>query len=91
MVPYGVYPGVVLVEPVPSVRGPEPLPDIAPAAPSPPDPVFVQRSVQGAPHTDGDWQACNRRAMAQPDALADAGVFHRSALACMAERGYTVK
>lgn len=91
MHPYGVVPGVVLVEPLPADRVRQRLPEPEPHAPSPPDPVFMPRSGQDAMQTEGDRQACNRFAMTQPSAMRDAAVFHQTVLACMAERDYAVR
>ena len=55
------------------------------------DPVFVPRFGQGAGQTEADRQGCNRWATTQPDAMADAGEFHRKSLACMEGRGYEVR
>ncbi|HJW10184.1 MAG TPA: hypothetical protein VJ598_00270 [Albitalea sp.] len=80
--PYPGYPPYVIVE----------LPPVAySAVPAAPDPVFTPRNGQSAAQTEADRQACNRWATTQPEAMADAGVFHRSTLACMDGRGYTVR
>lgn len=60
-----------------------------PVANSPPDPVFYPRNGQTAAQVEADRQACNRWATTQPNAVADASVFHRATLACMDGRGYT--
>jgi hypothetical protein len=85
MYPYGPHPGHVIVEPAPARMAPEAV------APSPPDPVFTPRSGQSATQTEADRQACNRFATTQPSAMADAGVFHHTVLACMESRGYSVR
>jgi hypothetical protein len=85
--PYGAYPGHVIVEPVPARAMPESMS----LAPSPPDPVFTPRNGQDAARTEGDHQACSRLATTQPSAMADAGVFHQTVLACMESRGYSVR
>jgi len=84
--PYG-YPGYVIVEPAP-VRV---VPEVVSVAPSQPDPVFTARNGQSAAQTEADRQACNRFATTQPSAMADAGVFHHTVLACMESRGYSVR
>lgn len=82
----GWHPGPVIVErPVPHE------PPVADAPPSAPDPVFVPDRGQGAAQTEADRRACNRTTMAQPEAMRDAQVFHRQALACMAGRGYRIE
>lgn len=80
------YPREVVVERV----LPAPLP-AAPAAPAAPDPRFVPNQGQDARQAESDRQACNRWTMTQADAVADAQVFHRTSLACMEARGYTVR
>jgi hypothetical protein len=84
--PYGAYPGRVIVEPVPA-RTPESVS----LAPSAPDPVFTPRNGQDPTRTEADRQGCNRLATTQPSAMADAGVFHQTVLACMESRGYSVR
>ena len=88
---YGWGPGHVLVEPVPVVYERVPAVDERPAAPAAADPVFAPRQGQSANQTEYDRQACNRWAMTQPAAVADAQVFHRTSLACMEGRGYSVR
>jgi len=85
---YGWAPGYVVVEPAPLVYE---RPVVAAARPAVPDPVFTPRQGQDWAQTEYDRQACNRWAMTQPDAVADAKVFHRTSLACMEGRGYAVK
>jgi hypothetical protein len=87
------YPGYVVVEPPPVAYHyePPPLPPREPAARRLPDPIFYPREGQTAAQTEGDRQACNRWATTQPNAMADASVFHRATLACMEGRGYTVR
>ncbi|MDQ6680639.1 MAG: hypothetical protein M3Y67_06700, partial [Pseudomonadota bacterium] len=83
---YPVYPEAIAA---PLYEG-----DVAPrqpARPAPPDPVIYPRSGQSAEQTEADRQACNRWAMTQPSAVADASVFQRATLACMEGRGYTVR
>lgn len=89
--PYGypyAYPGYVVASPPPVSYQPVPA---APPAPAAPDPIFYPRQGQGAAQTEADRQACNRWAMTQRDAMADASVFHRATLACMEGRGYTAR
>ena len=69
---------------------------VVPVAPEPvaraaPEPVIYPRNGQSASQTEADRQGCDRWAMSQPNAMADASVFHRSTLACMEGRGYTVR
>ncbi len=89
------YPGYVVVEPPVAYYDapPQPVPAPAPAYPSPalPDPVIYPRNGQDATQTEADRRECNRWAMAQPRAMAEASVFYRATLACMEGRGYTVK
>jgi hypothetical protein len=80
------YPREIVVERV--VPAPPPA---APAVPAAPDPQFVPNEGQDARQTEADRQACNRWTMTQADAVADAQVFHRTSLACMEARGYTVR
>lgn len=95
--PYGYgspwYPGPYYY-PTPVYAAPpvvyEPVP-AAPAAPAAPDPIFYPRNGQSPAKTEADRQACNQWATTQPQAMADAGVFHRATLACMEGRGYTVR
>ena len=82
---YPGYPGYAVVESPPAAYY------AVPPAPAAPDPVFYPRNGQSATETEADRQACNRWATTQPDAMADAGVFHRATLACMDGRGYTAR
>lgn len=83
------YPGYVLTAPRPvypvAATAPEPV------AKAPPEPVIYPRNGQSPAQTETDRQACDRWAMSQPSAMADASVFHRATLACMEGRGYTVR
>lgn len=90
------YPGYVVVQPPVAYYDAPPLA----AAPAPayeaqasvlPDPIIYPRNGQSAALTESDRRECNRWAMAQPRAMAEASVFHRATLACMEGRGYTVK
>ncbi len=85
------YPGYVVVQPPPVAYYQEPPPAREPATRRPPDPIFYPREGQSAAQTEADRQACNRWAMTQPGAIAEASVFHRATLACMEGRGYTVR
>jgi hypothetical protein len=85
------YPGYVVVEPPPVAYHYEAPPPREPASRRPPDPIFYPREGQSAAQTEADRQACNRWATTQPNAMADASVFHRATLACMEGRGYTVR
>ena len=85
------YPGYVVAAPAPYYYDYD---DIAPSAPvtrAPPDPVIYPRNGQGAAQTESDRRACDRWAMTQPNAMADASVFQRATLACMDGRGYTMR
>lgn len=82
-------PGYVVAVPAPAYDvGIAPAP---PAARAAPDPIIYPNRGQSAGQTEADRQACDRWAMTQPSAMADASVFHRATLACMEGRGYTVK
>lgn len=85
---YAAYPGYVVASPPQVVYEPVPA---APAAPAAPDPIFYPNKGQSAAKAEADRQACNRWATSQPNAMADASVFHRATLACMEGRGYTVR
>ena len=78
-----------------SVDAPPPGADTAQPAPLPPsglpDPIIYPRNGQSAAQTEADRQDCNRWAVTQPSALADAQVFQRAMAACMDGRGYTVR
>lgn len=83
-------PGTVVAVPA------APVQPMAPALaerpqPAPPEPVIYPNRQQSAAQTEADRQDCNRWAMTQPGAVAEASVFHRAALACMEGRGYTVR
>jgi hypothetical protein len=78
---YPVYPqGYVVAEPVPA----------APPMTLPP-PVITPRHNQSAAQLEADRRECDRWAVTQPAAMADANVFHRATLACMEQRGYSVR
>jgi hypothetical protein len=87
---YGYYPGYVVGTGYPVATGPAPQGN-EPAQPSAPEPVIYPRNGQSAEQTEADRRDCDRWAMTQPRAMADANVFHRAALACMEGRGYTVR
>jgi hypothetical protein len=63
----------------------------APVEAMPPAPVAYPRNAQTPQQTEADWRECNRWATTQPAAMADAGVFQRSVLACMDGHGYSVR
>lgn len=86
---YGGVPGVVYTVPAPALQA-YPAP-VEPALPSPPEPVIYPRLQQSPEQTEFDRRECNRWALAQANALAEASVFHRATLACMEGRGYTVR
>lgn len=81
------YPDTLLVAPAPWADDESLSNSRAPASP---DPVITPRHGQSAAQTEADRRACNRWAMTQASAMDDAAVFHRTTLACMEERGYTV-
>jgi hypothetical protein len=88
--PYYHYPDYVVAVPTPGYYDP----GIAPAQPTakaPPEPIVYPNRGQSSAQTEADRQACNRWAMTQPSAVADASVFQRASLACLEGRGYTVK
>ncbi|QTN23351.1 hypothetical protein HZ992_25140 [Rhizobacter sp. AJA081-3] len=91
---YGLNRSTVVVQQAPPVVYTEPAP-VAPAAPAvppaPPEPIVYPSGGQSPAQTEADRQACHRWATTQPGALADASVFHRATLACLAGRGYTVR
>ncbi|MGH8796319.1 MAG: hypothetical protein ACREXI_04620 [Caldimonas sp.] len=97
---YNAYPGYVVAAPLPYTSYPSYAPyyyDDGAAAPSPPvaraapDPIVYPRNGQSPAQTEADRRACDRWAMTQPNAMADASVFQRATLACMDGRGYTVR
>ena len=91
---YGLSRSTVVVQQAPPVVYTEPAP-VAPAAlampPAPPEPIVYPSGGPSPAQTEADRQACHRWATTQPGALADASVFHRATLACLAGRGYTVR
>jgi hypothetical protein len=87
---YGYYPGYVVGTGYPAATAPPPQGN-EPAPTSPPEPVIYPRNGQSAEQTEADRRDCDRWAMTQPRAMADADVFHRATLACMDGRGYTVR
>ena len=84
------YPDRVVAVPTPGYYDPGIAP-AQPAAKAPPEPIVYPNRGQTSAQTEADRQACNRWAMTQPSAVADASVFHRATLACLEGRGYTVK
>jgi hypothetical protein len=84
---YPAYPYPAYAYPAAPAENYQPVP----AMKATPDPIFYPRSGQDAAQTEADRQACNRWATTQPNALADASVFHRATLACMDGRGYSVR
>ena len=87
--------GPVFVTPPVGWNAPPPVMFVEPApvsaVPMRPDPVIVPRQGQDAWQTEADRQQCNRWAVSQPAALADAQVFQRAVEACMDGRGYSTK
>lgn len=80
--------GTLLVAP-PVVYESGPVPAAPPM--TQPEPIFYPRSGQSAAQTEIDRRECNRWAIGQQGAMADATVFHRATLACMEGKGYTVR
>ncbi len=62
-----------------------------PPLPAVPEPIVYPRNGQSPAQTEADRRACDRWAMTQPSAMADASVFQRATLACMDGRGYTLR
>jgi len=88
----GPYPDIVYVPAPPAVAYGEPRHESrAPMRKAPPDPIIYPRDGQSAAQTEIDRRDCNRWAMTQPSAMADASVFHRATIACMEGRGYTLR
>lgn len=86
--PYAGYPGYPGYYGAPLVYA-EPAPALPPMAQ--PAPVLYPRNGQSAAQTESDRRECDRWAVTQPAAMADANVFHRATLACMDARGYTAR
>jgi hypothetical protein len=63
----------------------------APVPVAPPEPVVYPSGGQSPAQTEADRQDCARWASQYSGAMADASVFHRATLACLAGRGYTVR
>ena len=85
------YPGTVWARPrAPAYTLVAPPPP-APAAPPPPDMAITPRRGQSAAQTEADRQDCNRFAVTQPAALADAQIFQNTVAACLDARGYAVR
>lgn len=85
------YPGYVVVEQPPAVYYGAPEAPREPVAAPAPDPIIYPRNGQSPAQIEADRRDCDRWAMTQPRAMADASVFHRATLACMEGRGYTVR
>ena len=81
------YDGGWVANPAPMVYA-QPVP---PAAPMAPVPSIAPRNGQSVEQTEVDRRECDRWALSQPAAMADAQVFHRITLACMDARGYTAR
>lgn len=89
---YGGYGGSwVVPAPVPPAAPVAYAQPVPPAAPMAPAPTLVPRNGQSAAQTDLDRRECDRWAVSQPAAMADAQVFHRITLACMDARGYSAR
>ena len=89
--PWYGYPGYVVGVPAPVYEYDVAPAPVRPVAKAPPEPIVYPRNGQSPALTESDRQACDRWAMTQPSAMADASVFHRAALACMDGRGYTLR
>lgn len=89
--PQVIFAGPPLVYTVPAE--PPPVAERAPVSvpANRPDPIIYPRNAQTAQQTEYDRQECNRWAVTQPAALADASVFQRAVEACMDGRGYTMR
>lgn len=61
------------------------------ATPAAAEPAVLTREGRSPGQTEADRRACDRWAMSRPSAMADAAIFHRTALACMQDRGYTLR
>ena len=85
------YPGYVVVQSPSAVYYEAPTEPREPVANVPLDPIFFPRNGQSSAQTETDRRDCNRWATTQPNAMADASVFHRTTLACMEGRGYSVR
>jgi hypothetical protein len=88
--------GPVYYPAVPSGYAAVAPPPVAYATPAPielsaPTPIAYPRNAQTPQQTEGEWRECNRWTTTQPSAMADAGVFQRSVLACMDAHGYSVR
>ena len=88
---YPAYPGYVVAPPPAYYDDYYANPPPRSHAPAKADPQFAPRFGQSPGQTEVDRQACNRWATTQPEAMADAGEFHRKSLACMEGRGYEVR
>lgn len=86
--PYYYDDAGVLIAPAPLVYA-APVPAVPPMAQ--PAPILYPRNGQSAAQLEADRRECDRWAVTQPAAMADANVFHRATLACMDGRGYTVR
>lgn len=84
---------VVVAPPAGYVVAAEPPPPPPPAPPklTKPEPIIYPRNGQDSQQTEADRQDCNRWAVTQPQAVADADVFQRAVEACMDGRGYSMK
>ena len=81
------YDGSWVANPAPSLYA-RPVP---PAPPMAPAPTITPRNGQSAEQAEIDRRDCDRWALSQPAAMADAQVFHRITLACMDARGYSAR
>jgi hypothetical protein len=84
-------PPVYVYGPMPPPVMAVPPPPEAPPPPPKPEPVVYPRNGQTAAQMESDRRACDRWAMTQPAAMADASVFQRAVEACMDGRGYTLR
>lgn len=95
-----VAPPLLLSGPLPGGESHAEVPGVAPSPAAPagalsaPAPATEPRvePLQGqtADQLEAERRDCERAATTDPAAMADAGVFHRSVLACLRARGYGV-
>ena len=83
--------GYAVVVPPSNPDAAQVVPQSPALVPSAPDPVIYPRNGQTAAQTESDRQACNRWAMTQPGAMADASILSRAVGACMDGRGYSIR
>lgn len=82
--------GYTVVAPPPGAEAAQPAPPPEPPS-ALPEPIIYPRNGQSAAQTAADRQECQRWAMSQAGAQADAAVLGRGLSACMDARGYTLR